>query len=357
MTMEEPTPQYTSFLRSGSYPILSRKLGQLSVRLGSLLALALLAGGAGYVLTQWLVPGRGGLPLAVGAGFARPEISLATVHVTGQPDDARARETRETRETSDTDALPNALSGDSVGPHGRRSGTQVGIGRDLQRSSSVANGAPRAKRRSGDMAEVSVGATQDSVPVVAGSATELDMLSAESLRTELIADRVRALDEAHAQADSEDRVMATTFASQRVQGDSVARPHGHVSNQVANAVAGYRSPYAAVPLRQLRAGVNIEGLSVHGPLSASNVRRSLERLAPALSACYEQSARQAEHNRFGRVELSMTIDETGHARGTAVQGAELPGLAACMSGVVSKLVSQPPDTGTVHTSVVVSFVP
>jgi hypothetical protein len=239
------------------------------------------------------------------------------------------------------------MSSANVGLHAHRSGTQVGIGRDLARNSG--SNPPRAKRRSGDMAEVSVGATRDSVPV-AGTPTELDMLSAESLRTELIADRVRALDEAHAQADTEDRVMATTFASQRAREGLVARPSG-------NPASGFRSSYGAVPLRQLRAGVNIEGLSVRGPLSAANVRRSLERLAPALAACYEQSARQAEHNRFGRVELSMTIDETGHARGTAVQGAELPGLAACMSGVASKLVSQPPDTGTVHTSVVVNFVP
>jgi hypothetical protein len=338
--MEEPTPQYTSFLRSGSYPILSRKLGQyseLSMRLGSRVALALLAAGAGYMLTQWVVPGRAGLvPMP---GFARPETSLATVHVTGQPDDARPNES--------ADTLPSALSGANLGVHAHRSGTQVGIGRDLARNSG--SNAPRAKRRSGDMAEVSVGASHDTVPV-AGTPTELDMLSAESLRTELIADRVRALDEAHAQADPDDRVMATTFASQRAREDLGARPTG-------NTAPGFRSSYGPVPLRQLRAGVNIEGLSVRGPLSAANVRHSLERLAPALAACYEQSARQAEHNRFGRVELSMTIDETGHTRGTAVQGAELPGLAACMSGVASKLVSQPPDTGTVHTSVVVNFVP
>ncbi|MEY4582162.1 MAG: hypothetical protein RL701_6865 [Pseudomonadota bacterium] len=372
MPIEEPTPEYGGFLRSGAYPMLSKKLGQYSefvVRAGGLAAMALIACGAGYILTQWLVPTRGG-QLASAAESSLSESSFARFTGRHHQDNTRPEadpSARELRPTLTGAALARTSSGVT------RSG--LGHGRDGRDDADgprghAANGARRVRRRSGDVAEVSVGASAspDGAPV-AGTTAELDLLSAEGLRTQLIADRVRAVDEAEAAgagADAPEPARQADHQSQAVAAVAVGADHGEAPETLQHPSAAKPAPalHARVPALQLRAAANIEDLSVRGSLSASNVRRGVERLRPALAACYERAAQQAGRNRFGRIELSLMIDEAGRARaphvspqGSNQDGDMLPGLATCLGSVTSKLVSQAPDTGTVRASIVVNFTP
>jgi hypothetical protein len=369
MQIDEQSPQYTSFLRSGAYPVISRKLVQYSdllARAGGLAALAIIAGGAGYTLTQWLVPSRGA-QVANAADSASAEAEPVSQRTYGTLDSEvlhanTARDTAPTEQAPEAPAtLPNSLSS----PVSAR--TNAIAGRSQEHDVLHAPSAARKPRHKiSDSAEAMLpGAVQNPdthVPAHSSSpSTDLDLLSTEGLRNELIAERVRALDDVREQTAPNPSGAANAAASApAAERHALTESNPPAAQPTLSRATAFRakaapSASARVPVLQLRAAANIEDLSVRGSLSASNVRRSIERLRPALAACYEQAAQHAGRNRFGRVALSLTIDETGRARTPRVQGAELPGLGVCLNSVTSKLVSQAPDTGTVRASVVVNF--
>ncbi|HET8935261.1 MAG TPA: hypothetical protein VFN67_17555, partial [Polyangiales bacterium] len=109
----------------------------------------------------------------------------------------------------------------------------------------------------------------------------------------------------------------------------------------------------------LHAAAKVDGLVVRGPLSAANVRRSIERVRPTLTECYADAARRAGHNRYSQVRVVVTIDEAGRVKTSPkVEGAQLlPGFGACLSSAFSKLVCQAPDTGTAKASILLAFEP
>jgi hypothetical protein len=110
-------------------------------------------------------------------------------------------------------------------------------------------------------------------------------------------------------------------------------------------------PSAAPPI----ARAEIEALVVRGSLPASAVRRAVERIRSELAACYAHSAHDGKLGPGGRLQLSLVIDETGRTRLPRVSGAELPGLADCVSAAASRLVTRAPDTGVVNASIQLAF--
>jgi len=346
MSIDESNAHYAGFLRSGPYPMLPRTfLGRHIERFGRVggsFALALLAAGAGYVLTQWLLPSRA-TPSSQRAD--KGNLFASITRLSSPPGfDVRGDHERVQR------AFTSGVSSDHPFAQ-RRSAAKSDSGSDAQQVAAIVGSERRFKRRTNDVPEVSVGAEASASGLpVAGSQGELEQLSAEGLRMQLIADRVRALDEAHSRAADPDLggVMLREAPVARRAVTARARTGASVKPSPSSVHA---------PGMPLQAAVSVEELDVRGSLSASNVRRGLERLKPALAECYEHAAQRAGHKEFGRMEVSLTIDEAGGARAPHVQGAELPGLRACLHSVASKLVSQPPDTGTVRATIVLAFSP
>ncbi|MET0387141.1 MAG: hypothetical protein ABW321_14330 [Polyangiales bacterium] len=367
MQTEEPTPEYTGFLRSGQYPILSRKLVQCSgvvARVSGLAALALVASGAGYMLTQWLVPVRSAQAEVQVAEAALP-LSLSRAHA--MPAEIGLPGSYGAVELARTAGADLARPG-SVLEHGEpptREHPVHAAGATTNRAHASRKVQPTALRGLGDPPTTlrgvggpgtgtdgaELGGPKAAEPKAPGvdAVDPLDTLVSDSERTAQIADRVRALEEQHAED-----APATGHGANAATSDAAPRPA--IAHPAAPGPVASPAP-TRVPALQLRAAATIEDLSVRGSLSASNVRRSVERLRPALAACYERAAQQAGRNGHGRVELSLTIDETGRARAPHVSGAALPGLGSCLSSVTSKLVSQAPDTGTVRASITVNFMP
>lgn len=106
------------------------------------------------------------------------------------------------------------------------------------------------------------------------------------------------------------------------------------------------------------ARVAIEALDVDGSLTANQVRRVTERIAPALAACYGPAATRAATSPATSVDVRLVLDEDGRARDVSATGGALPGLAACVAGVVKGARSTvPPDVGTVRVRFTVAFRP
>ena len=340
MQNEERSTHYRPFLRSGSYPSMVSPQQQQRraewLRVASLVGIAGLASGAGYHTTLWLVPVLPGLkagseltsaPLAAAAPLETHERDLAANVVVGQ-ESAKLQETQPARPADPT--LPDANK--------------------------------RKTRGKSASAEKPAAAAPASDPVA------LDEANWESFRTELIAERVRAFDEAHPVRPTSGHgtsvpasVSAVSAASVEVAPERVAPPPMAATQRQAPTTLATAHPPAREQSRlnvwPLAAAVNVESLNVRGSLAASNVRRALDRLRPSLASCYGQAAQQAGRNHFGRVQLAVTIDESGRVRSPRVQGGGLPGLDSCLTGVAGKLVTGAPDTGTVAASLVLRFTP
>jgi hypothetical protein len=334
--LEEPTPAYRGFLRSGSYPALSlrlRRSGELAGRVASLVALAALAAGIGYKLTQRVVTSGG--PSAASHG-APAEPLPSTRHGIGALSVAHSTDLMPPPEPSQRPAASvQPLAAASV--HTRANLKTDGV-RPL---SQVAQERP-VRRKSG---ESEAGAADTSSRPAPSAA-------AAQARTELIAERVRALDEAaHARPSNNTPDVGSAAR---------AAPKVVPSEPVALAVVpSVKAPVAPEPARAapLRAATSIVDLDVRGSLSASSVRHGVERVRPAFASCYAQAAQQAKRNEFGSVQMRFTIDETGRTRAPKVANAPLPGLEECLRSAIGKLVCRAPDTGTVQAALLVKFTP
>lgn len=83
----------------------------------------------------------------------------------------------------------------------------------------------------------------------------------------------------------------------------------------------------------------------------------MNRLRGALERCYSEAARSLGRNARGTVTVSLTINEIGRAQSIRTSGEPLPGVGACVRGVVARLAAAHPDTGTVDASFRVEFTP
>ena len=329
MQLEEHTPAYRGFLRSGSYPALSqhlRKSGELAGRMASLVAVAALAAGAGYKVTQRVVtPASGASSASVGPlPTTRHGIgALSVVHAPKPAAAEPALQPAAARPEPQPLPTPAGASSPALTPGKRSSASHEQPARQ--------NGASARKRPSEPVATSAEPAPR-----------EPSSPAPEQVRAEQIAERVRALDTA----------MEASHAAVAARAPQAPAPASDERPVAPKAPAA--SVQSALPLR---AATSILALEVRGSLAASNVRHGLSRVQPALASCYAQAAQQAKKNEFGRVQLRFTIDETGRARAPKVGPAPLPGLEDCLRSAVGKLVCKAPDTGTVQATLLLDFAP
>lgn len=368
MDIEESSVPYRAFLRSGSYPVMSQRVvrsGGVLVRAAGWFALVVGAASAGYSTTQRFVTPTAAEP----SELPRPRVSHAAM-------------------ASALPALrPTQAPGLAQEPVQPEPSADPARSAPL-RSSAVTQGT-RALGSSNASARKRTGAVvgQDPQPTAATSTVpELEASLAEASRAERIAERVRALDsatqaepesqpspqsdgqsaiDAVLRAHSEHQVLASPTPSQlgaRALGEPAARESQALAKSSPPAPRAPSSARAAepnvAPSLPLTATAKIDTLVVRGPLSAASVRRSVERVRPTLSECYNDAAQRAGHNRFAPVRVQVTIDEAGRVKTLPkIDGAQLPGFAECLSTALSKLVCQAPDTGTARAAITLGFAP
>jgi len=107
------------------------------------------------------------------------------------------------------------------------------------------------------------------------------------------------------------------------------------------------------------AAPTIASLDVNGPLPSSVVRRGVERILPALRACYRTAAQAKRQTLPVTLTLRFEVDESSVAARVSASGAKEYGtLAGCAKSAVSKLTTQQaPDVGTVSVALSISFRP
>ena len=107
----------------------------------------------------------------------------------------------------------------------------------------------------------------------------------------------------------------------------------------------------------LDARVAIRGYSVSGSLTKARIKRGkLKGGAPR--DCYRKAARKAGKDVGHTVRIRFEIGETKRAKNIKVTGARLPGLKACITGLVKSVRSRrAPDLGTAKVQARVQFRP
>jgi hypothetical protein len=344
MDIEESSVPYRAFLRSGSYPALTQRVvrsGGVLAQAAGWFALVVTAASGGYNLTQRLATQPTAAPsealvrpatrpvLASSLGMVLPSAAVEGVENLSVPDGI-------------ADARPR--------------GARAAVATIASVVADTAEAAAPARKRTGAVAQ----------PVQMQPSVEATPDQAEPARAEQIAGRVRAIDSSTpgAKAPESAPVQAAPDPIDAVLRDSIER-------QRVAALAGkaapreLRAPAKAAlvappgpPSQPLAASARVEDVAVRGPLSAAQLRRSVERVRPTLSECYGDAARRAGYNRFSQVTVFLTIDEAGRVKAhPKVEGAQLPGFEGCVSATMSKLVCQAPDTGTAKASIVLAFGP
>jgi serine/threonine protein kinase len=117
------------------------------------------------------------------------------------------------------------------------------------------------------------------------------------------------------------------------------------------------NPAAPARSERLEARAAIGEIQLRGSMPTSMIRRAIERIRPQLTACYARAAAAAGRNSFGTLDVDLEIDERGRVRKPRARGSALPGLNDCVAEAAGKVISEPPDTGTVHASFQVTFSP
>ena len=337
MDIEDSSVPYRAFLRSGSYPALSQRVlrsGGVLAQAAGWLALVATAASAGYNLTQ-----RFATPSAAAAGqsIVRPAALPVLASSSELP-----------RWGDEVQRLENTILPEGTANAGRRA--------------PFADKAPPTRKRTG--ATVPVQPTAAAPTAEPGG--EVVPEPSEPAPAEQIAERVRALDTVtHSQSSPEstpapaapdplESVLRTSIERQRLAALATKAP----AAPAVKAPPPVRVTPPARPTQPLVAAVRVDAVNVRGPLSAAQLRRSVERVRPTLSDCYATSAQRAGRNRFAQLRVTVTIDEAGRVKAQPqVEGAQLPGFAQCVSSAMSKLVCQAPDTGTAKAAIVLGFNP
>jgi hypothetical protein len=324
--------RYTAFLRSGSYPAVSALLSRRNdwSRYAGLVALAGAASSAGYMTTLWLMPMTGAETALIHASVA--SMAPPPKEVPPAPLPPTAAEV----------APPNL----ALTPRSTRREPAT-----ARRAGAIAVPAAKApqlagpERYLGPKPEVAP-QLMASTPLKRVAAHALDNVAGEpdfdGLHAELEAERVHAREQA-------ERAAAIAPLLVRVPVTAPVR-----ALQPAKVGSAHPQPATLWPLM---AAANVDSLQVKGPVGIASVRRGVERLRPALASCYASMAERAGHNHFGRVDVSVVIDEAGRVRAPHVTGGLLPGLDSCLAGVASKLVTSAPDTGRATATLALNFTP
>ena len=121
-----------------------------------------------------------------------------------------------------------------------------------------------------------------------------------------------------------------------------------------------KKPVVAAPVDvgSLDATATIASLEVNGPLPTSVVRRSVERVLPALRTCYRTAAKAGNKTPAANLTVSFEVDESAAAVSVSANGTSFGSLASCAKGAIGRLqTQQAPDVGTVNVVVAISFRP
>jgi hypothetical protein len=115
---------------------------------------------------------------------------------------------------------------------------------------------------------------------------------------------------------------------------------------------------APVVVGSMDAMPSIVNLDVNGPLPNSVVRRGVERVLPAVRACYRSAASSQKKTPMLKVTLRFEIDENSAATNVSAGGASFGSLASCVSGAVGQVqTQQAPDVGTAQVALTIQFTP
>jgi serine/threonine protein kinase len=123
------------------------------------------------------------------------------------------------------------------------------------------------------------------------------------------------------------------------------------------------SPVATVPVPPPRplatsARVAIADVSARGSLTTLAVRRAIDRVVPALRACYGPAATRAQRSPTVEMRVRLVIDESQGARDISFASDPLPGLAACAAHALHGLHAEAaPDVGVEDVTFALQFVP
>jgi hypothetical protein len=114
----------------------------------------------------------------------------------------------------------------------------------------------------------------------------------------------------------------------------------------------------AVEVGSMDANPAIASLEVNGPLPNSVVRRGVERVLPALHACYRAAATAQKKTPALNVSLVFEIDESSAASNVTPSGASFGSLSSCAKNAIEHVqTQQAPDVGTAQVSLTIRFAP
>lgn len=115
---------------------------------------------------------------------------------------------------------------------------------------------------------------------------------------------------------------------------------------------------ALVVVGSMDAAPTITSLEVNGPLPSSVVRRGVERVLPALHACYRTAATGQKKTPALKVSVSFEIDESSAATNVSANGGAFGSLSSCVTSAVGHVTTQQaPDVGTAQVAVTFQFTP
>ena len=118
------------------------------------------------------------------------------------------------------------------------------------------------------------------------------------------------------------------------------------------------APAAPAAPRALDAIPELASFDLQGSLPSSVARRSVERVLPALRACYSAAARAGRTAPAFELRLSFEIDENSLATHVGVGEVRFGTFSRCAAGVASEIhTPQAPDVGTARVTAVIKFRP
>jgi eukaryotic-like serine/threonine-protein kinase len=118
------------------------------------------------------------------------------------------------------------------------------------------------------------------------------------------------------------------------------------------------APSAPAAPRALDAVPELTSFDLQGSLPSSVARRSVERVLPALRACYAAAARAGHTAPAIDLRLSFEIDENSLATHVGLGDVRFGTFSRCAAGVASEIhTPQAPDVGTARVTAVIKFRP
>lgn len=350
MAVPEQRLAYRGFLRSGAYPALPARMRGTAGRLAGMAAIAAIAAGAGYKVTQRIIATD-----VSSASVTRTEPRTAAIG--GRHVPALAGQQQQAVEPP-TPVLATPLK---LAPSA--------MGRRLR----APHEAARLRPLSGTARQTLDSAALSTVPPSTAWSAQADV-SGVPRRAQELADQVGT--HASGQLSGSQAAVPAPGLTASLVGPTHAPAEDALARAVAVQAALVRPvaetseappPRVHAPMRQQQephlgaspavhdVTPHILALAVRGSLAASTVRHSVERVLPALSGCYARATRQRAENGPERVQLRFMIDETGRAHSANTEEAAPPGFEQCLRASIAKLACRAPDTGTVQASLLLSF--